>query len=108
MKFDAKTGIVLASSTIVGLVGDVLIYSLAESKGKKFGVHVPNGWALVNLIVLGITTGLVIDTTLRQIEDIITSKQEKQLEAIVNTEKEKISAGEHKGQVPTGVTWQNA
>lgn len=103
-----KTAVILGSSVVVGFLGDVMIYSLSESKGKKFGIHMPKGWALVNLLALGIATGLVVDFSIRKIQDIVTSKQEKDLDKLVEKEKTKIDSGAVAGKAPSEVVWVKA
>jgi len=105
MKLNAKTATVVGSSVAVGFIGDLLIYSLAESKGKKFGIHMPKGWALVNLIALGIVTGLVIDYAVGQMENLIKNKQERELADLVEKEEAKIASGALAGKDPKAVLW---
>lgn len=106
MGFDKKTMIVLSSSIVAGFIGDVFVYSLAESKGKRFGVHIPKGWQLVNLIALGLATGLVIDFSLRQVQGLIETKQEKELADLVESEIKKVDAGAiSPTQTPTRIVW---
>jgi hypothetical protein len=100
MEISAKkvsmVGVVLA----VGFVGDVLTYSLAESKGKPFGIHIPRGWALFNLVALGVATGLLLDPAVELIQQMIRSKEEKELVKLVEKEQQKIDKGLVKNKIP--------
>ena len=107
MSPNQKTAVILGSSVVVGFLGDVMIYSLSESKGKKFAVHMPKGWALVNLLALGIATGLVVDFSIRKIQEIVSSKEEKELDKLVEKEKAKIDSGAVIGKEPVEVLWVN-
>ena len=108
MNKNQKTAVILGASVGVGFVGDVIIYSYAESKGKKFGLHMPKGWNLVTLLALGIATGLVVDFAIRQIENLVTSKQEKELADLLEKEKAKIDSGAVAGKDPKEVIWVNS
>jgi hypothetical protein len=108
MSPNQKTAVILGSSVVVGFLGDVMIYSLSESKGKKFSVHMPKGWALVNLLALGVATGLVVDFAIRKIQDAVSSKQEKELDKLVEKEKQKIDSGALAGKQPSEILWVKA
>ncbi len=105
MAFDKKTAIVLGASVVAGFLGDVIIYSLAASKGKRFGLHMPKGMQLVNLIAVGVLTGFAIDFSLRYVQSALETPQEKELASLLDTEEQKIQAGAVAGKHPTGVIW---
>lgn len=100
-----RTAVIVGSSIVVGFVGDLMIYSLAESKGKKFGIHMPKKWALFQLVALGIITGFAIDYAVKKIEVSMMSKEDKALADLVKREQEKIDAGQVMGKIPTEVVW---
>jgi len=104
---NTRTLITVGASTVVGLLGDVIIYSLAESKGQRFKIHIPKGKDLVNLIVLGIVVGLVIDFSVSKIEDLQKLEAEKKLDKLVEEESEKIQRGIiSNNQNPIEVVWK--
>lgn len=105
MKLSAKTAAIVGATLAVGFVGDVLTYSLAESKGKPFRIHFPHGWALVNLIALGVATGLVLDPAVEMIQQMIRNKQEKDLVKLMEQEQLKIEEGKVKDKKPEEVVW---
>ena len=91
MAFDKKSLMVISASVAVGFLGDVIIYSLAESKGKKFGIHFPKGVELVKLLALGIVTGIIIDFAVNKLAYAVMSKEERELLALIDKEKDKIA-----------------
>ena len=56
-----KTTTTVLAATAVGLVGDVVIYSLGQSKGKPFKLHLPSAGGLLQIAAVGIISGLTID-----------------------------------------------
>lgn len=102
---DKRTAVVVAASTAIGFVGDVLIYSLAESKGKKFSISIPKGAELYKLLALGFFGGLAIDWTVKRVEQWAMSPQEKKLWDLLETEKQRIAEGQRNNQIPTSIVW---
>lgn len=105
MKVDKRTLIVVGGSVAIGFVGDLIIYSLAESKGQKFKIHMPKGKQLFSLIALGIVTGLVLDFAVKKIEYAALSPEGKKLVDLVKKEEAKIASGELSGKTPRAVDW---
>jgi len=96
---------VVGTSTVVGFVGDVVMYSIAESKGKKFAIHFPKGKALFQVVALGFVTGLIIDYVVKQVTESVKVEEEKKLDKLVAEEKSMIYEGQIKGQNPERVIW---
>lgn len=105
MELNKKTAIIVGASTAIGFIGDVLTYSVAESQGKSFALHFPKGKALVQVLLLGIIGGFVLDLALQKIENSLKSKGELELENLVEQEKKKLAQGAVVGKVPTAVIW---
>ncbi len=105
MGFDKRTALVVGSSVAIGFVGDLVIYSLAESKGQKFRLHMPKGKELAKLLALGFITGLVLDFAVKKLEYATLSKEAKKLEDLVQEERKRIAAGDRMGKTPTAVAW---
>ena len=105
MKVDKNTAIVVAASTAIGFIGDVLIYSLGESKGGKFKVVVPKGAELAKLLALGFFSGLVIDAAVKQVQTATMSAQEKKLAELLEAERERIANGPREKMIPTSIVW---
>lgn len=101
-----QTAIIIGSSTAIGFIGDMMIYSLAESKGKKFKLTVPKGMEAVKLLLLGIATGFVIDFAVKKITWSAMSSEEKELTKLADAEKKKIMTGKYKGYIPEAITWR--
>ncbi len=108
MKIDRNTAIILATSTIIGLVGDTLIYSLGQSAGGSFKIHVPKGKELFQLVALGIVGGFIIDLSVKSIQESLKAEEEKKLDKLVAIELEKIRNGQVKGKNPQEILWSAA
>lgn len=105
MSLNKNTLIIIAASTAIGFVGDVLTYSLGESRGGKFKIFVPKGKALVQLLALGIVSGFVIDFAVKGIVDSLKSAEEKKLDKLVSDELQRIRTGEVAGKDPKQILW---
>lgn len=106
MAIDKKTLTIVTASTAIGFIGDVIIYSLGESKGGKFKIAFPKGMEAVKLLGLGIITGLVVDFAVKQVEKATQTAQEKMLADLVQAELERIQQGERKNLAPQAVLWK--
>ncbi len=105
MTSNQKTALFITVSTAVGFVGDVFTYSFAESKGKKFALHMPKGKQLVQVIIFGIVSGVLLDAMMNGIVNSLKSQQEKDLEKLVKADLAKIEAGELKVSTPIKIQW---
>jgi hypothetical protein len=103
-----KTVIIVASSTLIGFLGDVIMYSVAASKGSKFKIHFPKGKDLAQVIIIGFVTGLVVDTVVNAIVDATKSKAQKELEVLAEKEIEKVEKGQIKTSGPEKIVWKPA
>lgn len=99
-----KTIIIVGSSTAIGFLGDVIMYSLATSKGGKFKIHFPTGKDLVQVLFVGFITGLVVNAIVESQKSV----QEKELDKIVKADLEKIEAGKLKTTGPIKINWATA
>ena len=97
--------IIIGTSTLVGFLGDVTMFSIAASEGRKFKFQLPKGKALFQVIFLGLLTGVVIDIAMNSIARKLAVEEEKELDDLVKEEKKKIYDGEVKGQKPQKVVW---
>ena len=102
---NSRTIITVGASTTVGFVGDLLMYSLAASKGGKFKIEFPRGKELFNVILLGVVGGIVLDYTLGKIEYGLKTKEERELDKLVDREVEKIYEGTLRDKNPIEVVW---
>ena len=102
---DKRTAIIVLASTAIGFLGDTLIYSLGQSAGKKFSLHVPTGKSLFQLLALGIISGIAVDYSIRKIELALKQEEEKLLDQLVEKEKVKINTEVVKGKMPVAVLW---
>ncbi len=105
MKIDKRTAIVVAVSTAISFVGDMLIYSIGESKDQSFKLKVPEGAQLGKVLAVGFFTGIVIDAAVKQIETATSTPQEQQLIALLEAERERIAAGQREKMIPTSIVW---
>lgn len=97
--------IIIGTSTAVGFFGDVIMYSIAASKGKKFKIYMPQGKELLQVVLIGALTGVVIDFVMSRVMQTVALEEEKELDKLVKQEKEKIYAGEIKNQTPKQIIW---
>lgn len=100
-----KTIIIVGSSTVIGFLGDVIMYSVAVSKGQKFKVHFPKGKDLLQVVVVGFVTGLIDDAVVNSIVESQKKPQEKALDKLVKADIEKIEKGEIKAKTPIAIQW---
>lgn len=105
MNIDKKTASIVLVSTAIGFVGDVLTYSLGESKGKKFRIAIPRGPELYKLLGLGIVGGFAIDYTVKTIEKSLQNAQEKKLTELYTYERQLINEGKRSNQMPKEVVY---
>ncbi len=108
MGLDRRTVLIVGTSTVLGFIGDVITYSMAESdsKGESFSLHMPTGLPLFNLVWTGIAYGFIFDFALRLVERADMSTEEKKLADLAEVEMEKIRNGFRRGQTPTQITWK--
>ncbi len=104
-KSTQKTIIVVASSTLIGFLGDVVMYSIAASKGGKFRIHMPTGMALLQVLGLGIGTGLIVDAAVNAIVETQKSQPEKALDKLVKADIDRIDKGQLKTRGPIRIEW---
>lgn len=97
--------IIIGTSTAVGFFGDVLMYSIAASKGKKFKIHLPQGKELLQVVLIGAITGVIIDLVMNKVMQTVALEEEKELDKLVKEEKQKIYAGEIRNQTPKQIIW---
>lgn len=100
-----RTLIVVGASTAVGFLGDVATYSVAASKGQSFRVVFPKGKELVQVLLLGIVGGFILDYAAKFVEDAVKTPEEKALDNLVEGEKQKIYSGLITNQTPTKIDW---
>jgi len=106
MKLENRNkAIIIGTSTIIGFLGDISMYSIAASKGKKFKIHFPEGKALLQVIAIGVVTGVLIDVAMNKIVQSLALEEEKELDKLVKNEKSRIYAGEIIGLSPQEVIW---
>ena len=104
MIINKRTIIVVGASTAIGFLGDVLTYSVAAKK-EKFKIILPKGKDLVSVLALGIFGGFIIDYALKQIEESLKTPQERELDKLVQSEKQKLETGGFVGKRPTSIIW---
>lgn len=100
-----KTIIIVGASTIIGFLGDVIMYSLATSKGQKFKVNFPKGLALTQVIVVGFVTGIIVDYAVNTIIESQKTTSEKSLDKIAKEDLQRIEVGDIKEKIATKIIW---
>lgn len=56
-----RTLTIIATTTAIGMVGDILLYSLGKSNGGSFKLHAPKGSDLLKIAAIGIITGTAVN-----------------------------------------------
>lgn len=97
--------IVVASSTAIGFLGDVVMYSVAKSEGKKFKFQVPKGKDLAQVLIVGFITGVIIDFVVEKIIESQKPQYEKDLDKIVQKDLNRIDKGELKVETARKIDW---
>lgn len=105
MNKTSRTAIIVASSSAIAIIGDVITYSLGASKGGKFRIAFPKGKDLLGFLAIGIVSGIAVDLAIRAIESRIKTDEEKRLEALIEEEIKKLNAGAYEGKKPTNILW---
>lgn len=100
--------IVIASSTAIGFLGDVIMYSLAKSDKGKFRVQVPKGKDLAQVLIVGFVTGVIIDYVVEKIVESQKPQYEKDLDKLVSEDLKKIDQGVLKVETPRKIDWVTA
>lgn len=100
-----KTIIIVGASTLIGFLGDVIMYSLATSKGKSFKVNFPKGKALAQVVLVGFITGVIVDYAVNVIVESQKSDEEKSLDKIAKADLKKIESGVLKGKSANKIIW---
>jgi len=107
-KGQQKTAIIVGASVAIGFLGDLVMYSLAVSKGSKFKIHVPKGKDLFQVLAIGFVTGLIIDKSISLIENKLKSEQEKTLDSLVAQDLKKVESGELSDSLPVQISWMKS
>jgi hypothetical protein len=100
-----RQGIVIASSTVIGFLGDVIMYSLATSPKGKFKLQAPKGKALLQVLVIGFITGVIIDFVVEKIVYSQKPQHEKDIDKLVMTDLKLIDEGKLKVQTARKIDW---
>ena len=108
MKFDKRTITVIAASTAIGYVGDVIMISLAKKQpNKPFKIEFPKGKDALQLLVVGIVSGVAIDYAVQKIAKALQTDQEKSLLKLVEAELERIVSNERANKEPVAILWKD-
>ena len=100
-----KTIIIVGASTLIGFLGDVIMYSLATSKGQKFRINIPKGTALAQVVIVGFVTGIIVDYAVNSIIESQKSNAEKSLDKLAREDLEKIDSGDLKKTIANKIIW---
>ncbi|MSQ79808.1 MAG: hypothetical protein EXR21_09085 [Flavobacteriaceae bacterium] len=100
-----KSLIIIGSSTAIGFLGDVIMYSLAQSKGGPIKIHFPKGKALFQVILVGFLTGVIVDYAVNRIVESQKSEAEKELDKLSKRDIAAIESGNLKATTPVRIEW---
>ena len=94
-------------STIIGFAGEVLLYSMEESKGKPFKVQLPSLGQSMKLLGFIFVTGIVTDYAVKFADKKTMSTEELSLAELYEVEKQKIKDGVIKNAKPLPIVWSS-
>jgi hypothetical protein len=100
-----RTAVVVASSTLIGFLGDVIMYSVAKSEGSSFKLHFPVGKELAQVVAVGFLTGIAIDVAINQIVERQKPAYERDLDKIVERDLKLIDEGKLDVVSPEKIDW---
>jgi hypothetical protein len=101
-----KTITTVAITTVVVFFADIIEDGVVDSPGTHYQFKVPKGKRLLEALVIGFGTALVIDVVVELIKNAFKTENEKQLEELVNHDLEKIDKGLLKTGGPAKIVWK--
>jgi len=101
-----KTLMTVGITTVVVFFADIIEDGIVDSPKGQFIFKFPRGWKLLEALAIGFGTALVLDAVIEGIKNQFKTEHEKQLEALVHKELEKIDNGEKKIGVPLQIIWK--
>ncbi len=102
---ERETLIVVGVSTLIGFAGEVLLFSMEESKGKAFHLRFPPMAQSLKLLGFVLVTGVVTDWAVKLADKNTMSESERGLADLYESEKQKIKDGLIKSVKPLQVVW---
>lgn len=100
-----KTMLLVAVSTGLGFIGDMITYYQAQSANGGVTNLLPTGGMVVRLFVTGIIYSVVFDRILAATENALSSDQEKKLGELMEAETKALGEGMHLNKMPVQVLW---
>jgi hypothetical protein len=107
MNNTARSVLIVTATTGIGFIGNITSYSIKvpKAKGEKFGFLIPRGREMFFVLATGVVAGLLINKVLNLVENSLKTQEEKDLDNLVQKEKDKISQGIIVNKTPTQVLW---
>jgi hypothetical protein len=102
---ERETLIVVGVSTLIGFAGEVLLFSMEESKGKKFRLRLPPVNQSLKLLGFVLVTGVVADMAVKFADKKTMSDAERSLSELYEAEKARIKAGLIKSKEAKQILW---
>lgn len=102
MEIKKRDVIVIGATTGIGLLTNVLSYSvkLPKAKGETFGFALPKGLELTYVLLTSFVAGVIVNKMLVTIEDSVKTKEEKLLEKAYADAVKKAKEGEVRDKNP--------
>jgi hypothetical protein len=109
MELTKKTAAMVATTTIVAGMADIIIYSIgtAKQRGGGFKLYMPKTKDLLQILAIGLAMGVAIDFISGKLEDLLMTPEEKELRNLIESEVKLINKGERKNQEPVQIAWKN-
>lgn len=100
--FTKQTVIMMTATTSIAFAMDLIIYNSA--KGGKFGL--PKKSEMLQILVVGVVMGFMIDFTLEKIKHAVQSDTENAIDELIEKEKENLkNHPETKGKTPISISY---
>lgn len=109
MELTKKTAAMVATTTVVAGLADIIIYSIGTSKeqGKGFKLLMPKTKDILQILAIGLAMGVAIDFISGKLEDLLMTPEEKQLRDLIEAEVKFINKGQRVNQEPVSIAWKN-
>lgn len=105
MGISKKTLVMVGSTLAIATLADIVVYSLGASKGGKLSLHIPKGKELGQMLAIGVAMGVAVSYISDYLSKAVLSKEEANLDNLINQEKKRLEKGANTGLTPVKVNW---
>ena len=105
MGISKKTLVMVGSTLAIATLADIVVYSLGASIGGKLSLHIPKGKELGQMLAIGVAMGVAVSYISDYLSKAVLSKEEANLDNLINQEKKRLEKGANTGLTPVKVNW---